>query len=307
MALTLRQIDAFRAVMLTGTVTEAAQTLGVSQPAISRLVSDLESEVGFKLFDRVGRRVAPTAEAQILIEEVKRALVGLDQIKETADEIAKFRYSRLRLISIPSVASTIVVDLIKIFSEQYPETFISLEVRASDAAVEWVVAQQCDLGIATPAIESPAFATSPLMIGVSRCIMPKDHPLGDRETITPKDLEGESFVSFRPDSVYRAQVDGIFQKHRVNRVMQYEARTTEAVCSMVAAGLGVSVVGPLGVSLLAERIENRFLIRPFHPAPKVDLSLIWSTHRPIPAVARRFMAVIDVYFRKLAETQPERP
>src|SRR5687767_3438858 len=99
MALTLRQIDAFRAVMLTGTATEAAQVLGVSQPAISRLVSDFEAELGFKLFDRVGRRVVPTAEAQILIEEVKRVLIGLDQIKETAEKISKFRYSRLRLIS----------------------------------------------------------------------------------------------------------------------------------------------------------------------------------------------------------------
>jgi len=306
MALTLRQIDAFRAVMLTGTATEAAQVLGVSQPAISRLVSDLEAELGFKLFDRVGRRVVPTAEAQILIEEVKRALIGLDQIKETAEEISKFRYSRLRLVSIPSVASTVVVDLIKMFSEQHPGTFISLEVQASDAAVEWVVAQQCDLGIATPAIESPAFATSTIMVGVSRCILPKGHRLAAQPTIAPADLEGESFISFRPDSVYRAKLDGIFQQHRVTRIMQYEARTTEVICSMVAAGLGVSVVGPLGVSLLNGNKEDRFLIRPFDPAPKVDLSLMWSTHRPIAAVARRFMDVIEAYFKGFAGTPPRR-
>jgi DNA-binding transcriptional LysR family regulator len=307
MGLTLRQIDAFRAVMLTGTATEAAQVLGISQPAISRLVSDLEQEIGFKLFDRVGRRVVPTAEAQILIEEVKRALTGLDQIRETASEIGRFRYSRLRLISIPSVASTVVVDLIKLFSLEYPETFVSLEVQASDAAVEWVVSQQCDLGIATPAIESPAFATSSLMVGVSRCILPPGHPLGKRDVITPRDLEGESFVSFRPDSIYRAKVDAIFQKASVNRVMQYEARTTEAICSMVAAGLGVSVVGPLGISHMSERADERLLIRHFKPAPKVDLSLMWSTHRPLPAVAQKFMELIGSYFEKLSHKPPERP
>lgn len=307
MALTLRQIDAFRAVMLTGTATEAAQLLGISQPAVSRLVADLEQEIGFKLFDRVGRRVSPTAEAHILIEEVKRALTGLDQIKETAVEISKFRYARLRLISIPSVASTIVVDLISLFSRQYPDTFVSLEVQASDAAVEWVVTQRCDLGIATPSMESPAFAKSSLLVGVSRCILPVGHPLGDKDVIRPKDLEGESFVSFRPDSIYRAKVDSIFQTASVNRVMKYEARTTEVICSMVTAGLGVSVVGPLGVSHLSERPDDKFLVRRFEPAPDVDLSLMWSTHRPLPAVARRFVEVIGDYFKTLDQKQKAQP
>lgn len=294
MALTLRQIDAFRAVMLTGTATEAARVLGISQPAISRLIADLEVEIGFKLFDRVGRRVAPTAEAQILIEEVKRALIGLDQIKETAVEIGKFRYSRLRLVSIPSVASTIVVDLIRRFSEEYPETFVSLEVSASDSAVEWVVSRQCDLGIATPAIRSPAFGCSTLLVGVSRCILPNDHRLAAKRKLTPKDLEGESFISFRPDSVFRARVDAVFQEAGINRVMKYEARTTEVICSMVEAGMGVSIIGPLGID---DDREKRFVSRPFSPAPKLELSLMWSTHRPISAPAQRFVEVVEDYFK----------
>ncbi len=307
MALTLRQIDAFRAVMLTGTATEAAHVLGVSQPAISRLIADLEEEIGFKLFDRVGRRVAPTAEAQILIEEVERALIGLDQIKETAVEIGKFRHSRLRLVSIPSVASTIGVDLIKRFAEKHPDTFVSLEVRASDSAVEWVVSRQCDLGIATPAIKSPAFGFNTLMVGVSHCILPKGHRLASRRKIKPKDLEGESFISFRPDSVFRARVDAVFQEAGVNRIMKYEARTTEVICSMVSAGMGVSVLGPLGISQVGEESEKRFLVRPFSPAPKIELSLMWSTHRPISAPAQQFIEVVDAYFKGREGNQPARP
>lgn len=293
--------------MLTGRTTEAAQVLGISQPAVSRLVADLEEAVGFKLFDRVGRRVAPTAEAGILIEEVKRTLIGLDQIRETAAEIARFRYSRLRLVSIPSVASTIVVDLIKIFAARYPDTFVSLEVRASDSAVEWVVSQQCDLGFATPAIESPAFECRTLLVGFSRCILPRSHPLTDRGVITPEDLAGESFISFRPDSIFRSQLDSIFEQHKVKRVMKYEARTTEVICSMVAAGLGVAIVGPLGLSSAWENDNEKFSIRPFHPAPRLDLSLMWSTHRPLPAVARQFIQVIDAYIREKGVPGLEQP
>lgn len=307
LAITLRQIDAFRAVMMTGTATEAANVLGISQPAISRLVADLEAEIGFQLFDRVGRRVVPTAEAQILIEEVKRALIGLDQIRETAAEIGRFRHSRLRIVAIPSVASTMMVDLIRTFAAEQPDTFISLEVRASEAAVEWVVSQQCDLGIATPAMESPAYARRPLMVGAPYCILPRGHRLAEKETVTPKDLAGESFISFRPDSAFRARMDAIFQQSEVSRVMKFEARTTEVICSMVAAGLGVSVVGPLGVPEAQRPDDARFIVRKFEPAQTVELSLIWSTHRPLPLVARQFIAVIDRYFSVEPELPPAPP
>lgn len=295
MALTLRQIDAFRAVMLLGTLTEAAQHLGISQPAISRLIADLEEEIGFKLFDRSGRRVVATAEAQLLVEEVKRALVGLDQIKETALEIGRYRYSRLRLITAHSVASTVATDLINAFSVINPDTFISLEVQSSEAAVEWVVSQQCDLAIIDNAPESPALASRTLAVGETHCILPVGHRLADRSLITPKDLEGEVFISFRPGSIFRARVDQIFQRTEVQRSLRYEARTSEAICSMVAAGLGVALVGPLGLEP-EKRNSGRFVIRPFEPAPEIELYLLWSTHRPIPGVARQFMDVCDQYF-----------
>ena len=77
MNITFRQIDAFRTVVSTGTVTTSAQMLGISQPAVSRLISDLEKEVGFRLFVRSGRNLKPTLEARLLVDEVRRALSGL--------------------------------------------------------------------------------------------------------------------------------------------------------------------------------------------------------------------------------------
>ncbi len=299
MALTLRQIDAFRAVMLLGTLTEAAQHLGISQPAISRLIADLELEIGFKLFDRSGRRVVATAEAELLVDEVRRALVGLDQIKETALEIGKFRFSRLRLITVPSVASTVVADLIEVFSRQFPETFISLEVQASEAAAEWIVTQQCDLGIVTDLPENQAFASRRLMVDAMHCILPMDHPLADKTLLVPEDFADQNFISFRPNSIFRARVDHIFQRTGVNRLMRYEVRTTEAICSMVAAGIGMSIVGPLGRQS-TDGENSRYHIRPIDPAPDVELSLLWSMHRPVPVVAQQFMAVAEQYFRNHA-------
>lgn len=298
MALTLRQIDAFRAVMLLGTLTEAAQMLGISQPAISRLVADLEEEIGFKLFDRAGRRVVPTAEAQILIEEVKRALVGLDQIRETAASISRYRYSRLRITAVPAIASTIAVDLISQFATRFPETFVALEVQHQDAAIDSVVALQCDLGIVLATPESPAFASHRLVVGRAHCILPPGHRLEAKSVIRPADLAEEAFVSLGSDSLYRSKIEAIFQEEGIERQIRYEGRTTEVVCSMVAAGLGVAIVGPLQSSGLSGRnSDGRFIIRPFEPAPEVELAVIWSTHRPVPLIAQEFMGVVEEAMR----------
>ena len=291
--MTLRRIDAFRAVMLTGTATEAARMLGITQPAVSRLNADLEAEFDMKLFDRVGRRVIPTVEAKILFEEVRRAFFGLDRIKDTALAIRNYRYSRLRIVTLPSVAATIAVDIIRVFSERHPSTFVSLEVEPSDSAVEWIISQQCDLGLASPPKENPAISARTVASGPSVCLLPAGHRLAQEPLVVPEMLAGESFISFRPDSIYRFKVDEIFKQAGVERVMKFEARTTDAVCGLVAQGLGVAVVGPF----LPRSVEaDGLVLRPFERAPQVELSLLWSAQRPMSAIARTFVEVIDDYF-----------
>ncbi len=290
MSITFRQIDAFRAVMLTGTTTEAAKMLSVSQPAISRLLADLENEIGYDLFGREGRRLAPTVEATLLVEEIHKALVGLEQIKEAAIEIGKGRYARLRLVSVPLAASGIAADLIAGFGRENPSTAVTLEVMSSDAALEWVLSQQCDLGITSAEVKSPAIASRALGRSAAICILPAGHALEEADEIRPAMLQAESFISYCRDSSFRRQLDGIFDNAKVTLQKVYEARTTDAVCALVGAGLGVSVIGPIAPDLdHVPGQEGKIVVKPFVPAPDVVLSLIWPTHRPLSAAAKSFM------------------
>ena len=283
--------------MLSGTAVGAARMLGISQPAISRLIGDLERDVGYALFERQGRRIRPTGKAELLMEEVRRALIGLDQIRDAAIEIGKLGYQRLRLVTIPSVASTIAVDLIGRFARTHGETFVSLEVQSSDSALEWVISQQCDLGIAAVNLESAAIVSRSVRAGASVCILPQGHRLAAVETVLPEMLEGESFVSFRPDSVYRREVDAIFEAAGVTRRMIFEARTTDAVRGLVADGLGVSIVGPLALSgPVASEKARGLVVRPFAPAPAVELTIMWSAQRALSEPARAFLAIAGKEF-----------
>ncbi len=292
MSVTFRQFEAFRAVMLTGTTTEAARMLGVSQPGISRLIADLERQIGYNLFERVGRRVSPTPEAGLLIEEVRRAFTGLDQILEAARDIGEARYGRLRLVSVPSAASTVVVDLIEKFSERFPGTSVTVDVRSSDSALEWVVSQQCDLGIASSHVENPAIGSETLQSGTAMCILPAGHRLAGEERLSLTMLEGERFVSYCRDSAFRHDVDTAFNKAGVTRQLLHEGRTTDVVCSLVSAGFGLSVIGISEATARARwTLPPNVVLRPIDGAPTVTLSLIWATHRPVSAVAREFLEI----------------
>ena len=289
--MTFRQIDAFRAVMLTGTVTNAATMLGVSQPAVSRLIADLEAEFDLKLFRRNGRRLAPTNEAHALYDEVQRSFSGLDRIREAAESIRDFKHQRLRFVAIPSIGSTIAIDLVKRFGEQHPTASIALEIQPTNSAVEWILSRQADLALAHPYVDNPAIESRVLHAGASVCLLPKGHPAADLKTVKPEHLAGESYVSFRPDSVYRHRIDSTFRDAGVRREMRFECRTTEAVCDMVAAGLGVAIVGPY----LPRLKPGTLVVRPFKPSVKVELAAIWYAGQPLSSVTERFLALTETY------------
>ena len=289
MKITFRQIDAFKTVVQTGTVTETARLLGISQPAVSRLISDLESEVGFALFGRSGRNLKATPEALLLVEEVRRALSGLEQIKLKASAIKQFKHAQLRIISTPAFSTLIAPKLIHHFAERQPEAMISLEIQTSDVAVDWMVSQHFDFGIGPTNIVIPAVDNVPLTKTRSICVFPKDHPLQHKKSISMSDLQGESFVSYLSGSQFRFEVDQMFAKEGVERVLQYEARTTDAICRLVAEGLGVSVIVTMGQ--LAGAGED-FLTAPFEIDIPFSGALIWSRQKSMSAVAKDFLEMV---------------
>ena len=111
--------------------------------------------------------------------------------------------------------------------------------------------------------------------------------------VTPQDLQDESFVSYLPDSQFRFEVDQIFNKAKIERKMQYEARTTDAISRLVAQGLGVSII----VSMEGMPGEAKdYSSAPFKPEIPFNGALIWSQQRTMSAVARDFLKMVETEF-----------
>src|SRR5215211_701158 len=146
-AMNVRQLEAFRAVMETGTVTRGAEMLGISQPAASKLMAALERDCGFPLFQRRGNRILPTAEAATLYAEVERMYVGLEHVARQVDRIRELQSGQLSLAAFPALAARALPRIVTAFMSDHPQINVALVSRSSRLLVEWVAAQQVDMGI----------------------------------------------------------------------------------------------------------------------------------------------------------------
>ncbi len=288
MKITFRQVDAFRAVVSSGSVKGASTLLGVSQPAISRLISDLESEVGFALFARQGRALVPTPEGRLLVGEIRQAITGMEHIKDAANVIANFGHTAVQLVTIPSFAGGLAPDLIARFGAAHPQVKMCLEIEANDDTVEWLVLQNHDFGLTTSVPTNPALAHMPMEEGSVYCVLPQEHRLASKSQIAPKDLHGECFVSYLAGSRFRHDIDTVFEAAGVTRELRFETRTSDAICQLVARRLGVSVVA---TSHAADEIPGCVAV-PFKARLDMQAVLIWPTNRLLSAPANSFLEMV---------------
>lgn len=272
MAMTFKQLEAFHAVIVAGSVTRAAAMLRVSQPAVSRLLADLEASAGFSLFVRTARQLSPTERARALHAEVERSLVGLGQIEALARALRERGEGQLRLAVIPSLLSAVTGQMLAPFAAAHPSISICVEVAATLNALDWLGARQCDLGITFEPMSQTGIEAEIIGATEAACVVPRDHPLSRHAgPVGPADLGGWPFISYRLDSTFRADVDRLFEAAAITRDLRFEARTTAAVCELVAATGGVAIIPCTGPALAA---DARLALLPFRPVFSSQVLLV---------------------------------
>lgn len=243
--LTHRLVEVFRAVMLTGHVTRAAELLHTSQPTVSRELARLEQVLGFVLFERVRGRLQPTVRALALREEVERSFVGLERIAATASGLREFAQGRLALACLPALTHALLPEALARFAERWPQASISLTPLESPMLEAALTEQRFDLGL-TEQREAPRGTTlAPLFQADEVAVLPAGHPLAGRKCLRLEDFAAQPFVSLAPGDPYRQQIDALFTQAAVARQLRLETASAVSVCALVRQGLGLAIVNPL--------------------------------------------------------------
>lgn len=269
----LRQIEAFKAVMEAGTVTQAAARLNVSQPAVSKLLQLLEQRSGLVLFTRDRGRLSPTPEARLLYEEVERIFQGADRVRQAAHEIRSLQRGTLAVGVMPALSVGFAQEVLARLQVKQPGVSVLLHGRETPKLVEQLVLQQIDLLYSVVQMDHPEVRVELLCKVPLVCILPPHHRLAAKREIVPKDLAGERFAAFRNDSTVRRGIDQVFEAAKVKRTIAMEAPMAPSICAFVARGLGVSIVNPLYVGAFAPALA----VRAFKP--RIESSIYLATRR----------------------------
>jgi DNA-binding transcriptional LysR family regulator len=268
----LRQIESFRAVMMTGSASHAADLLQVTQSAVSRSVAELERSIGFALFNRISGRLVPTSEAKLFYEHVARSFSGLDAIRSSAAHIRDAGSGTIKLASMAVTSSTVVPRAIQAFRQAYPKVGISLKIMPSADVRDGVANGLFDLGIAAEEIDVTGVDHQVYSVVPAMCGIPPNHKLAAKSVLTPADLDGVDIVVLTPEDRSRQKLMSFFENAGVKPNIVVEAAFCHTVFSLALEGVGVGFANPMAM----DGFDKRGLVfRPFKPDIECKTYLIF--------------------------------
>lgn len=268
----LMHFAAFRAVLLTGTVSAAAEILGRSQPAVSRILDRLEYDLGLTLFERRKGAITPTPEAYLLLEEVERMHNALDALRSSAARIADGENRSIHIAVLPALGTTLVPDVVAEYARNHPSTRVSLSVRMSTSIEEWAAAGQVDFGIAELPMRRSGFSSETFSDAPYLSVVPADHPLADRQVVTPEDLSRYPVISWSNFVPMRTLLEQAMNSHGLRLDTTYQTNLSATALAMVRNGMGVGLIDPFTAVKLS---DSSVRVKPF--LPRIPFHLVMLT------------------------------
>jgi DNA-binding transcriptional LysR family regulator len=285
---TVRDIEVLRTVVRCGSFSAAARELGISQPAISRTIDQIERLSGKRFFQRGDGECVPTADALAVYEESTPVFLGLERIEH-------FRWveepkDTFTIALPPTQAHCFLVRIVPGFREAFPAVRICLEIRTTLEVVSLVAEAAADIGIGEVppgdwSVKRIPFRRSSLMVA-----LPEKHPLVASRKIGAADLAKEPLILQVRRNPIRSQLERLLSTVDGPPNVIIESSNALSAVQLVGRGLGISLVTAFPVTLHA---EPGVVYRPFYPDVEQDTCFILPAARPLKGVTRRFIDYVQ--------------
>ena len=263
MNVTLRQLRAFLAVTRTGSFTLAAESLYITQSALSGLIKELEQVLGVRLFDRSTRRIQMSEVGRGIYPLIEKILADLDGALDEVANIKALKRGVVRVAAPQLMACTLLPEVISAFARDFP----NITVRLTDCAVESVTSRvfsgEVDLGIGPERDPNSDIDATLLFELPFHAVFHREHPLANAHSVRWSELADYPLITLQGQFTERLSID----LHNTMRELDLNPNATvtfmSTALSMVSAGLGATICSPYAASLVhLYGLSMRLLVAP---------------------------------------------
>jgi DNA-binding transcriptional LysR family regulator len=294
-----RQPEIFRAIMRDGSVTAAANSLAVSQPAVSKVLHHFESQLGFKLFERIGGRLVPTMEAHLLYHDADRVFREIEVLKNLARAIGARKVGLLRIGASAPITYSVLAEALLSFRQHYPMVKVHLHALPKADITEQLLIGDIDLAVTMSTIQAPTVRSEILARVRIVTVMRADDPLAQKAAITPRDLVDRPLISYGSHADVGPQLDDAFEQCDLVRDVSIQISSSVGAVPLVSGGLGIALVD----GLVQWDSFPGLVARPFEPAIMMNVAISTNSARPVSRFFTPFLQSI----RTLHKAVPDRP
>lgn len=239
-----RQLRAFASLARTGSFTQTARELRLSQSAISHSMKALEQEVGCRLLDRMGKTVVLTQAGEQLLAHAEKILGEMAAAREQLGELGKWGHGRLRICTSTTACQYILPAILRKFKESFPQCVIQIEPGDTPAAMDLLRRNQIDLALALEPKADTGFEFRPLFEDELQFIVSASHPWAQSGRVERSEIVRQKFILYTKTSYLHEMIEKYFYSEKMVLPTSIELGNMEAIKELVKLGLGISILAP---------------------------------------------------------------
>lgn len=301
MKLNFRQLEAFHTILQTGTVSLAAESLHVTQPAVSAQLAKLEDQLGVELFERKKGRLIPTPEAMYMQHEVRSIFESLNNLSHTVRNVQSQSVGHLTVVSMPGPSLFLVPDLIAKFASDKPGLQANIHTLPSHEVREWVRAEKHDIGLAEITSGDTDLNADAVDLECV-CALPWDHPLASKSVIEAKDLDGEPMVTLNSIHPVFVMLKRIFDTQELELNIRFKTQVFLSALTFVEQHMAIAIIDPTSAAAFQHyRRSEKVIFKPFKPAIQYRIAVLYPQQRPASAITKQFGKLLKAELERLNE------
>lgn len=239
-----RQIRAFCVLARTGSFTQTARELNLTQSGVSHSMKALEHETGCRLLDRLGKKVVLTQAGEQLLHHATKILQEIENAQEALAHLGKWGRGRLRIGASTTACQHIIPPVLREFKESFPDHVIQLETSDTPGLAAALLRQRIDLALSLEVEKEPQLEFHPLFTDELHFIVSAVHPWAQAGRVEREEIPKQSYIQYSKNSVTFRLIEEYFRREQMVLNTVIEVGSMEATKELVKLGLGVSVLAP---------------------------------------------------------------